>query len=66
MIAAGMPEWVAANLVVLFGLLRDGAGAQTGDGVRRVAGRAPRSFADFAREHAAAFGDEPVEAAPPN
>lgn len=65
MIAAGMPEWVAANLVVLFGLLRDGAGAQTGDGVRRVAGRAPRSFADFAREHAAAFGDEPVEAAPP-
>ena len=65
MIAAGMPEWAAANLVVLFALLRDGAGAQTGGGVRRVAGRAPRSFADFAREHAAAFGDEPVEAAPP-
>ena len=65
MIAAGMPEWVAANLVVLFALLREGAGAQTGDGVRRIAGRAPRSFADFAREHAAAFGDELVEAAPP-
>jgi uncharacterized protein YbjT (DUF2867 family) len=65
MIAAGMPEWAAANLVVLFRLLRDGAGAQTSDGVRRLAGRAPRSFAAFAREHAAAFGDEPVVAAPP-
>ena len=65
MIAAGIPEWVAANLVILFRLLRDGAGAQTAGGVRRVTGRAPRSFADFAHEHAAAFGEEPVQAAPP-
>jgi hypothetical protein len=50
---------------VTISLLRDGAGAQTGDGVRRVVGRAPRSFADFAREHAAAFADEPVDPAPP-
>ena len=62
MIAAGMPEWVAANLVTLFALLRDGAGAQTSDGVRRLAGHQPRSFADFAREHAEAFGAEPAQA----
>lgn len=53
--AAGMPPWMVDNLLVLFGILRDGRW-ETTDDVRALTGRAPRAFAEFAREHAAAFG----------
>lgn len=55
MIASGMPEWLAANLVTLFRQLRGGAGSDVTDGVERVVGRAPRSFADWVADHASAF-----------
>ena len=55
LVAAGAPEWFATNLVTLFGLLRQGAQAQTRDTVRDVLGREPRSLAAFVRDHAAAF-----------
>jgi uncharacterized protein YbjT (DUF2867 family) len=54
-LAAGLPEWVADNLVVLFSLLRKGAAERTTDTVCGVTGRAPRSFAQFARDHARLF-----------
>ncbi|MBT2508034.1 NmrA family NAD(P)-binding protein [Streptomyces sp. ISL-98] len=50
----GMPGAVAEWLAGLFGTLLDGHNASTTDGVERVLGRAPKDFADFAREEAAA------------
>lgn len=55
MIEAGLPEFVAAQLVKLFGQLRLGAGEQVTDGVQSLTGRPPRSFAEFARDHAGLF-----------
>jgi hypothetical protein len=52
---AGMPGWLAEFLPRLFGMLREGRGADVTDSVRRLTGRDPRSFADFARDHAVLF-----------
>ncbi|CAM5240115.1 NmrA family transcriptional regulator [Streptomyces tanashiensis] len=43
---AGEAEWLAA----LFATLLDGHNASATDGVKRILGREPRSFADFAAE----------------
>ncbi|MPY78860.1 MAG: NAD(P)H-binding protein [Actinophytocola sp.] len=56
LLSSGAPEWLADNLVRLFGKLRDGAGASVTDTVRELTGRAPRTFVEWARDHAAAFG----------
>jgi uncharacterized protein YbjT (DUF2867 family) len=56
MLEAGVPEFVADFLVRLFGALRAGAHAVPTDTVRAVTGGEPRSIADFARDHAGAFG----------
>jgi uncharacterized protein YbjT (DUF2867 family) len=55
MIGNGMPEWLADNLVTLFRLMRGGAGAEVADVVERVLGRPPRTFAQWAQDHSAAF-----------
>ncbi len=55
LVAAGAPEWFATNLVNQFGLLRQGTQASAGDTVQAVLGRAPRSLAEFVRDHADAF-----------
>lgn len=55
LVESGMPPWMVENLLILFGILRDGRWSPTDD-VRALTGRAPRAFAEFAREHAAAFG----------
>ena len=55
MIDGGMPEWFAVNLVQLFGFLRAGAAEATTSTARDLLGREPRSFAEFARDHAGAF-----------
>lgn len=52
----GLPEFVAAQIVTVFGTLRDGGQEGTTDTVQTLTGREPRSFADFAREHAPLFG----------
>jgi hypothetical protein len=39
----------------VFALIRDGAYEETTDAVRVLTGREPRTFAEFARDHAAAF-----------
>jgi uncharacterized protein YbjT (DUF2867 family) len=56
MVQAGLPDWLADQLVILWQQLRRGAAATTTDVVRVLTGREPRSVADFARDHAAAFG----------
>lgn len=52
----GLPVLEAEWLAELFSTLLDGHNAFTADGVRRVLGREPRDFAEFARD-AAAAGD---------
>ena len=51
-----MPEWLAEQLVVLFGLIRRGAMAQTTGAVQALTGRGARPFTAFAREHVHLFG----------
>lgn len=53
--AAGMPPWLAEQLGRLFPLIRTGVLAAPTDTVHRLTGRSPRSFAEFARDHAALF-----------
>jgi uncharacterized protein YbjT (DUF2867 family) len=60
LIAAGVPEFVAEQLIEVFGQLRQGVAEQVTDGVQALTGTRPGSFAQFAREHAHLF--EPVVA----
>ena len=55
MVEAGVPEWFAGNVATVFGRLREGIATPTTDAVRELTGDAPRSFGDFARDHASAF-----------
>jgi uncharacterized protein YbjT (DUF2867 family) len=51
---AGLPEWLAADLVSYHGLAR-GKVMPLSDGVQRLAGKPPRPFEQFVRDHRAAF-----------
>ena len=51
--AHGMPEQDATHLAELLTEVLDGRSAHLADGVQRALGRAPRDFADYARETAA-------------
>jgi uncharacterized protein YbjT (DUF2867 family) len=55
MLQAGLPEWLADNLVTLFRLIRQGAASEITDTVRELTGRAPHSFAAFARANREMF-----------
>jgi uncharacterized protein YbjT (DUF2867 family) len=55
LVQSGAPEWLAAEMVAMFGELRRGSAARVTDAVRHLTGRAPRSFAEFARDVAPAF-----------
>jgi uncharacterized protein YbjT (DUF2867 family) len=57
MIEQGLPEFVAGQIVTVFGILRDGAQERTTGTVRTLTGRDPIGFAEFAREHAPLFGE---------
>jgi uncharacterized protein YbjT (DUF2867 family) len=50
----GVPDDVIEFMQYLFGEVLDGRNAYSADGVQRALGRAPRDFADFARDAAAA------------
>ena len=56
LVAAGMPDWLVEHVIAVFGLIRSGALEETTDTVHALTGRAPRSFAEFARDHAGLFG----------
>ncbi|HEX5617670.1 MAG TPA: SDR family oxidoreductase [Solirubrobacteraceae bacterium] len=58
--AAGMPDWLVDHLDRAFGLIRAGSFEDTTDSVRVLTGREPRSFAQFARDHADAFTRAPA------
>jgi uncharacterized protein YbjT (DUF2867 family) len=56
--AAGIPDWMAREFSAIYGegFYGAGGGATTTDTIERLLGRAPRTFDDFARDHAGAFG----------
>ncbi len=54
-VEAGMPDWLVEHLIGVFGIIRQGALEQTTDTVRTLTGREPRTFAQFARDHAGLF-----------
>ena len=54
-VAAGIPDWYADALLNLYQLYVAGGAQQVTKDVERVTGKKPRSFDQFAREHAAAF-----------
>jgi uncharacterized protein YbjT (DUF2867 family) len=56
MVEQDLPEFVAGQIVTVFGILRGGAQERTTGTVQTLTGRKPRGFSDFAREHAALFG----------
>jgi len=51
----GLPDWLVTHFDHLFPLLRSGVVTTPTDTVRAVTGRKARSFAEWARDHAAAF-----------
>ena len=55
LVGAGMPRFVAEQIVSLFGVLRQGAHERTTDTARALTGREPRTFARFAHDHAGLF-----------
>lgn len=55
LLAAGMPEFVAEQLLTVFVQLREGVTAEVTDTVRVLTGASPRSFAEFARDNAHLF-----------
>jgi uncharacterized protein YbjT (DUF2867 family) len=55
MLAAGVPRWLADDMLILFASFREGYGAALSDAVKQVTGNRPRSFREFVRDHASAF-----------
>jgi uncharacterized protein YbjT (DUF2867 family) len=54
-VEAGMPDWLVKHLIGVFKIIREGALEQTTDTVRTLTGRDPRTFTQFARDHAGFF-----------
>jgi uncharacterized protein YbjT (DUF2867 family) len=55
LVKAGMPAWMAENLVTVFGMLREDPSAQVTDAVHALTGQQPRHLAEFLLDHAALF-----------
>jgi uncharacterized protein YbjT (DUF2867 family) len=55
LVGAGLPEFVAEQIVAIFAMARLGVNADVTGTVESLTGRAPRDFAAFARDHAALF-----------
>lgn len=55
MLQAGVPAWLADDLLVLYGISAAGKSRGPTSVVRDVGGKEPITFAEFARDHAAAF-----------
>jgi len=55
MLGGGVPRWLVDDMLLLFASFREGYGAAVSDAVQTVTGRRPRTFQQFARDHASAF-----------
>ena len=65
MLGFGLSPWFVGNLVDYGRVYSEGWGDFTTDDFKRVAGREPRSFKQFATDFAAAFGRSRVPATHP-
>jgi uncharacterized protein YbjT (DUF2867 family) len=54
---AGVPDWLAEDIVALHAFFGANAGAATTRSVRELTGSAPRTYETFAREFAASFAE---------
>jgi uncharacterized protein YbjT (DUF2867 family) len=50
---AGLPDWMAANIVAVFAMLRQDPSAQVTDAVHALTGRQPGHLSEFLTGHAA-------------
>jgi uncharacterized protein YbjT (DUF2867 family) len=55
MIQGGLPDFVAEQIVRVFGMLRQGVAEEVTNTVESLTGREPLSFGAFARDHAHLF-----------
>jgi uncharacterized protein YbjT (DUF2867 family) len=53
--SVGVPRWLVNDMMVLCASFREGYGAAVSPAVQEVTGRAPRTFAEFARDAARVF-----------
>jgi uncharacterized protein YbjT (DUF2867 family) len=60
MVEQGLPEFLAGQIVAVFGILRSGAQERTTGTVRILTGRDPIGFAEFASEHAHLFASPAI------
>jgi uncharacterized protein YbjT (DUF2867 family) len=56
LLQAGLPDWLATNIVAVFAMLRREGSAQVTDATHALAGRQPRHLGEFLADHAALFG----------
>jgi uncharacterized protein YbjT (DUF2867 family) len=61
---AGAPGDLARYLAGLFGMVREGLTAAVSGAVEELTGRAPRAFAEYARDHAAVWQHREASARP--
>lgn len=55
MIEMGMPEWMADSMMELHRTTKSGQATTVTDTVERILGRKPKSFVEFAKDHADTF-----------
>jgi uncharacterized protein YbjT (DUF2867 family) len=55
MLGMGAPAWMVDGLLELYAIMKAGYTAATTDNVKKLTGHPARTFADFARDHAAAW-----------
>jgi uncharacterized protein YbjT (DUF2867 family) len=58
---SGFPDWLAREFVAIYGFYPEGTGDRTTDTIERLTGAPPRSFDEFARDHAVAFQADSLE-----
>ena|GEM_PF-2845566 len=58
LLQAGLPDWMAENIVTVFAMLREDPGAQVTGVVHALTGRRPRHLAEFLDDHATLFAPE--------
>jgi uncharacterized protein YbjT (DUF2867 family) len=56
LLRAGLPGWLAENIVAVFAMLRRDPSPQVTDAIHVLAGRRPRHLPEFLADHAALFG----------
>ena len=57
MVADGVPRWLVDDMIILFASFREGYGATVTNAVEEVSKQRPRTFRQFAKDHARVFSE---------